>query len=60
MSVHVCIQCDYSSGEEAVLESIHQLEEIILKVIQTMLFLCAFSIIAVVWTLLSFNIEKDF
>ncbi len=38
----------------------HQLEKIILKVIPTISFLCAFIVIAVVWTLLFFNIENDF
>ncbi len=40
---------------------VHQLEKKnILKVIPTMLFLCAFTVIAVVWALLFFNIEKYF
>ncbi len=35
-------------------------KKIILKVIPTISFLCAFIVIAVVWTLLFFNIENDF
>ncbi len=39
---------------------VHQLEKNILKVIQMILFLCAFIVIALVWILLLFNIENDF
>ncbi len=39
---------------------VHQMDKIILKVIPTISFLCAFIVIAVVWTLLFFNIENDF
>ncbi len=35
-------------------------EKIVLKVIPMILFLCAFIVIAVVWTLLLFNIVNDF
>ncbi len=47
MGVNVCI--------------VHQLEKKnFLKVIPTISFLCAFIIVAVVWTLLFFNIENFF
>ncbi len=36
------------------------LEKNVLKVIQMILFLCAFIVIALVWILLLFNIENDF
>ncbi len=36
------------------------MDKIILKVIPTISFFCAFIVIAVVWTLLLFNIENDF
>ncbi len=35
-------------------------KKIILEVIPTISFLCAFIVIVVVWTLLFFNIENDF
>ncbi len=35
-------------------------EKIVLEVIPTISFLCAFIVIVVVWTLLFFNIENDF
>jgi len=39
---------------------VHQLETFALKVIPTISFLCAFIIMAVVWTLLFFNTENFF
>ncbi len=36
------------------------MDKIILKVIPTISFFCAFIVMAVVWTLLFFNIENDF